>query len=129
MNESKKFRDTDMQAIIGWILRAGVLISMSVVFIGGVVYLYRHGQTHVDYSTFKGVPDFVGSAGGILHGIFTGRGRAIIQAGIILLIATPIIRVVFSAIGFVIEKDYLYLGITILVLLIILGSMLSGHAG
>jgi uncharacterized membrane protein len=129
MNDLKKFRDTDMQAIIGWILRAGVLISMSVVFIGGVVYLYRHGQTHVDYSTFKGVPDFVGSAGGILHGILTGRGRAIIQAGIILLIATPIIRVVFSAIGFVIEKDYLYLGITILVLLIILASMLSGHAG
>jgi uncharacterized membrane protein len=129
MNKSKKFRDTDMQAIIGWILRAGVLISMSVVFIGGVVYLYRHGQTHVDYSTFKGVPDFVGSVGGILNGIITGRGRAIIQAGIILLIATPIIRVVFSAIGFVIEKDYLYLGITILVLLIIMASMLSGHAG
>jgi uncharacterized membrane protein len=75
------------------------------------------------------VPDFVGSVGGILHGIVTGRGRAIIQAGIILLIATPIIRVVFSAIGFVIEKDYLYLGITMLVLLIILASMLSGHAG
>ena len=129
MNESKKFRDTDMQAIIGWILRAGVLISMSVVFIGGVLYLYRHGQTHADYSTFKGVPDFVGSVGGILNGIFTGRGRAIIQAGIILLIATPIIRVVFSAIGFVMEKDYLYLGITVLVLLIILASMLSGHAG
>jgi uncharacterized membrane protein len=129
MNESKKFRDTDMQSVIGWILRAGVLVSMSVVFIGGVVYLYRHGQTHVDYSTFKGVPDFVGSIGGILNGIITGRGRAIIQAGIILLIATPIIRVVFSAIGFVMEKDYLYLGITILVLLIIMASMLSGHAG
>jgi uncharacterized membrane protein len=129
MNESKKFRDTDMQSVIGWILRAGVLVSMSVVFIGGVVYLYRHGQTHVDYSTFKGVPDFVGSIGGILNGIITGRGRAIIQAGIILLIATPIIRVVFSAIGFVMEKDHLYLGITILVLLIIMASMLSGHAG
>jgi uncharacterized membrane protein len=126
---NNKFKDTDMQAVIGWILRAGVLISMSVVFVGGVLYLYRHGQSHVDYSTFKGVPDFVHSAGGIINGIFTGRGRAIIQAGIILLIATPIIRVVFSAIGFVLEKDYLYLGITLLVLLIIVASMLSGHAG
>jgi uncharacterized membrane protein len=124
-----KFKDTDMQSIIGWILRAGVLISMSVVFIGGVLYLYRHGQTHVYYSVFKGVPDFVSSTSGVIHGILTMRGRAIIQAGIILLIATPIIRVVFSAIGFVIEKDYLYLGITILVLLIIMASMLSGHAG
>lgn len=124
-----KFKDTDMQSVIGWILRAGVLISMSVVFIGGVLYLYRHGQSHVDYSTFKGVPDFVQNASGIINGIFTLRGRAIIQAGIILLIATPIIRVVFSAIGFVLEKDYLYLCITLLVLLIILASMLSGHAG
>jgi uncharacterized membrane protein len=126
---SKRFKDTDMQAVIGWILRAGVIISMGVVFVGGILYLYRHGQTHVDYSTFKGVPDFVSNAGGIVHGIIAGRGRAIIQAGIILLIATPIIRVVFSAIGFALEKDHLYLGITFLVLLIILASMFSGHAG
>ena len=128
MNQ-KKFRDTDMQAVIGWILRAGVLVSMSVIFIGGAFYLYRHGHSHVDYSTFKGVPDFVHSPGGVINWIFTLRGRAIIQAGIVLLIATPIIRVVFSAIGFVFEKDYLYTGITLLVLLIILASMLSGHAG
>lgn len=124
-----KFRDTDMQAIIGWILRAGVLVSMSVIFIGGVIYLYRHGQTHVDYSKFVGVPDFVSNPGGIIHGIITLRGRAIIQAGIVLLIATPVIRVLFSAIGFIMEKDYLYTGITILVLFIILASMISGHAG
>jgi uncharacterized membrane protein len=124
-----KFKDTDMQAVIGWILRAGVLVSMSVIFIGGVIYLYRHGQTHVDYSKFVGVPDFVSNPGAIIHGVFTLRGRAIIQAGIILLIATPVIRVIFSAIGFIMEKDYLYTAITVLVLFIILASMISGHAG
>lgn len=118
-----------MQAIIGWILRAGVFISMVVVFIGGVVYIYRHGQSIADYHTFKGVPDFVHNISGILHGIITFRGRAIIQAGIILLIATPVVRVIFSAIGFVLEKDYLYTGITLIVLLVIVISMLSGHAG
>jgi uncharacterized membrane protein len=128
MNQ-KNFKDTDMQSIIGWILRVGVLLSMSIIFIGGVIYLYRHGHTLADYRTFKGVPDFVHNAQGIVNGIITLRGRAIIQAGIVLLIATPIIRVVFSAIGFVLEKDYLYTGITILVLLIIMASMLSGHAG
>jgi len=125
----KTFRDTDMQAVIGWILRLGVLLSMSIIFIGGVIYLYRHGQVIADYHTFKGVPDFVHNTRGILNGIITFRGRAIIQAGIILLIATPIIRVIFSAIGFILEKDYLYIGITLLVLLIITASMLSGHAG
>ncbi|WP_114937424.1 DUF1634 domain-containing protein [Mucilaginibacter endophyticus] len=126
---TKKFKDTDMQAVIGWILRAGVLVSMSIVFIGGVIYLYRHGHTHVDYSKFVGVPDFVSNPAGIIHGIITLRGRAIIQAGIVLLIATPVIRVVFSAIGFIMERDFLYTGITMLVLLIILASMISGHAG
>ncbi|WP_183563939.1 DUF1634 domain-containing protein [Mucilaginibacter sp. SP1R1] len=123
------FKDKDMQAVIGWILRIGVMLSMSIIFIGGVIYLSRHGQAHADYSTFKGVPDFIQTTQGIFHGIITLRGKAIIQAGIILLIATPVIRVVFSAIGFVLEKDYLYTAITLLVLLIILASMLSGHAG
>lgn len=123
------FKEKDMQAIIGWILRAGVLVSMSVVFIGGIVFIYRHGHETPDYHTFKGVPDFVHNASGIINGIFTLRGRAIIQAGIILLIATPVIRVVFSAVGFILEKDYLYVGITLIVLLIIFISMFSGHAG
>jgi len=124
-----RFQDRDMQVVIGWVLRAGVFVSMTVVFLGGILYLYRHGHTTADYHEFKGIPDFVQTIPGIIKGIFTFRGRAIIQAGIILLIATPILRVLFSAIGFVIEKDYLYTTISFFVLLIILISMLSGHAG
>ena len=126
---TNKFKDKDMQAIIGWVLRAGVFVSMLVVFIGGVIYLYRHGHTIANYHEFKGIPDFVHSPAGIINGILTLRGRAIIQAGIVLLIATPIVRVVFSAVGFIIEKDYLYTGITFIVLLIIVISAFSGHAG
>jgi uncharacterized membrane protein len=126
---TNKFKDKDMQAIIGWVLRAGVFVSMLVVFIGGVIYLYRHGQTIANYHEFKGIPDFVHSPAGIINGILTLRGRAIIQGGIVLLIATPIVRVVFSAIGFIIEKDYLYTSITFIVLLIIVISAFSGHAG
>lgn len=39
-------------------------------------------------------------------------GAAIIQLGVIVLIATPVIRVAFSAISFLIERDYLYVFIT-----------------
>jgi uncharacterized membrane protein len=126
---AKTFKDTDMQAVIGWVLRAGVFISMLIVFFGGVLYLYRHGHTIADYHEFKGIPVFVHSFGGIVNGIINFRGRAIIQAGIILLIATPVIRVLFSAIGFILEKDYLYTAITFIVLLIIIISALSGNAG
>lgn len=124
-----KLKDTDIQSAIGWVLRIGVFLSIGIVLFGGTVYLYRHGNEIADYHTFKGVPDFVRTGADILHGILTFRGRAVIQGGIVLLIATPIIRVLFSAVGFILEKDYLYTGITILVLLIIFISMLSGHAG
>ena len=124
-----KFKDKDMQVVIGWVLRAGVFLSMTVVILGGVIYLYRHGQTIANYNEFKGIPDFVSNLRGIIDGILNFRGRAIIQAGIILLIATPVIRVIFSAIGFILEKDHLYTGITFIVLLIIFISALSGHAG
>ena len=123
------FKDKDIQSVIGWILRGGVIISMLIVFSGGIIYLIRHGQEMENYSVFKGTPAFIHTGRGIINGIFTGRGQAIIQAGIILLIATPIIRVVFSAIGFLIEKDYLYTIITFIVLCIIFFSMFSGHIG
>jgi uncharacterized membrane protein len=124
-----KFKDKDMQVLLGQVLRAGTIISISIVFIGGIFYLYRHGHTIADYRVFKGIPDFVQHPEGILNGIFTLKGQAIIQFGIVLLIATPIFRVIFSAVGFVLEKDYMYLGISLLVLFIIFMSMLSGHAG
>lgn len=129
MAKTKSFKDRDMQAVIGWVLRIGVIVSISIVFFGGIIYLYRHGHEVVNDSKFIGIPDFVKTPGGIFHGILTIRGRAIIQLGIILLIATPIIRVIFSAIGFVLEKDRLYVGISLLVLLIIIISTVSGHVG
>ena len=126
---TRNFKEKDMQAVIGWVLRAGVFTSMLIVFFGGILYLYRHGQAIPNYREFKGIPDFVHSARGIVNGVLNFRGRAIIQAGIILLIATPVIRVVCSAVGFILEKDHLYTGITFIVLFIIIISALSGHAG
>ncbi|WP_462264945.1 DUF1634 domain-containing protein [Mucilaginibacter sp.] len=124
-----KFKDTDIQSFIGWILRAGVMVSMLVVLAGGALYLYRHGAERISYAKFNGVPEFVHSPRGIWNGILGLRGRAIIQAGILLLIITPVLRVIVSGIGFMLEKDYLYTGISVLVLLIIILSALSGHGG
>ncbi len=123
----RSFKDKDMQAIIGWILRIGISASMVLVFIGGVFFVYRHGHSIPDYKDFKGVPYFIHNTGGILEGVRNLKGQAIIQLGIILLIATPVIRVAFSAIGFILEKDHLYTLITLIVLLIILVSMLTGR--
>jgi len=118
-----------MQLLLSHVLRAGTVTSISVVIIGGIFFICRHGPSVADYHTFKGIPDFIQNASGIFHGIWALHGQAMIQFGIVLLIATPILRIVFSAIGFVLEKDYLYLGISLLVLGIIFFSMMSGRAG
>jgi uncharacterized membrane protein len=125
--EETKNTDIDPQHIIGWVLRLGVIFSMLVVLVGSAFYLYRHGAETASYSKFVGVPEFIHTPAGIWHGILTLRGRAIIQAGIVLLIATPIVRVLFSGIGFLMERDWLYTGISLLVLGIIVFSAVSGH--
>jgi uncharacterized membrane protein len=54
------------------------------------------------------------------------EARGVIQLGLLLLIATPIGRVVFSVIGFVRQRDWLYVAITLLVLRLLLYSLMSG---
>jgi uncharacterized membrane protein len=47
----------------------------------------------------------------------------------LLLIATPIARVSFSIVGFSIERDYLYVSFTVIVLLVLLYSFLGTGIG
>ncbi|RYE04756.1 MAG: DUF1634 domain-containing protein [Sphingobacteriaceae bacterium] len=128
-SEKKIFKDTDIQLLIGNVLRYGVILAIIVVFCGGLIYVYRHGQETASYHIFNGEPEFLKNITGILNGILQFKGRAIIQFGILLLIATPIVRILLSIIGFFREKDYLYVAITLLVLGIISASMLSGIGG
>ena len=55
-------------------------------------------------------------------------GKSIIQFGLLLLIATPVARVIFSFIGFVIERDYLYMALTLIVLAVLLYSLIGSGA-
>ncbi len=126
---SGSFKDTDMQAVIGWILRIGVFVSMSVVVTGGILYLIRHGHSTPKFGSFHKVPNFISTTEGVVQGVLNGRGQAIIQLGIIILIATPVLRVAFAVVGFALEKDRLYTFISLLVLFIILASIITGQIG
>lgn len=128
-SEKKTFKDADVKLMIGSLLRWGVIVSMSVVFCGGVIYIYRHGNETASYQKFTGEPNFLKNIKGILQGVAAIKGRAIIQTGILLLIATPIARVLLSVFTFLLEKDYLYVVITLIVFGIIVFSMLSGIGG
>ncbi len=124
----KGWGDQRIEIIIGALLRTGVLLSASVVLIGGVIYLAHHGHEAIHYSTFNGEPANLKSIPGIVESMAGFHGQAIIQFGLLLLIATPVARVAFAAIGFAMERDYMYVVITLIVLAVLLYS-LFGSAG
>lgn len=130
---SKDFwAEKDVELYIGKLLRYGVVLSCIITTIGGLIYLYQHKGILPDYTPSPSDQPFAGTDGylreltTILPRILDFDGAAIIQLGVIVLIATPIIRVAFSAIAFLIEKDYMYVGITLIVLSIILLNMVFG---
>lgn len=117
--------DRQVEVIIGNILRSGVLLAAFVVLLGGAVYLTRHGRVIADYRSFHGEPNEFRSVTGIVHSALDRSGRGIIQLGLLLLIATPVIRVAFSIVAFAVERDRLYVFLTCIVLLVLLYSLLG----
>lgn len=120
--------DYDVEQLIGQVLRYGVVLSGSVAITGGLWYLYQHGSGIPHYTKFSGEPAGYTSFTGIFKGLMEGNATEIIQFGVVILIATPIIRIIFSLISFIFEKDKLYIIITFIVLSIILFSMFGGLA-
>ena len=117
--------DQKVENIIGHLLRIGVLVSAMVVLLGGAIYLYGHGRSVANYRVFQGEPANYRQIGGILREAKDFRGRGIIQLGLLLLIATPIARVIFALFGFAAEKDRMYATFTAIVLMVLLYSLLG----
>ncbi len=123
----KTLTDKDMELLIGWFLRLGVVTACIVAVMGGIIYLYEHGMELVpDYKTFKGEPVSFTTFSGIIKGLVSGNPANIIQMGVVLLIVTPVLRIVLSLFSFAVQKDKLYVCITLIVLFVILFSMFSG---
>lgn len=120
-----RMNDAKVEQIIGEMLRVGVLLAAFVVLIGGVMYLHSAAHQPRDFTAFHGVPDALKSIPGVLHGTGALDAQAIIQLGLLLLIATPIARVLFSVGAFALERDWLYVGLTLVVLGVLLFSLMQ----
>ncbi|HUI84871.1 MAG TPA: DUF1634 domain-containing protein [Candidatus Binatia bacterium] len=118
-----RWDDQRTEVIIGTLLRTGVMLAAAVVLVGGVLYLARHGRELPEYHSFHGQSASLKSPRQISHGVAAMSAPAIIQFGLLLLIATPVARVLFSAIAFALERDRMYVVITLFVLGILLYSL------
>ena len=125
MSSDKTWTDQGIEHVMGNLLRAGVLLAAFVVSIGAALYLVRHGREPVDYRLFHGEPANLRGLRGIVRDSLVFRGRAIIQLGLLLLIATPVARVAFSILAFSKERDGLYVVFTLFVFSILLYGTLG----
>ena len=120
-----RWSDDAIEAIVGRLLQAGVLVAAALVLVGGVHYLAIHGTQSPPGSLFTGEPVGLRTIDGILRGARSFGGRAIIMGGLLVLIATPVLRVAASLIAFLHRRDWTYAAMTAFVLALLLASMLG----
>lgn len=119
--------DQRVEVIISVLLRTGVILAASVVLLGGVCHLARYGGEAADYHHFQAAAQSFRSVSGVIHAVSPSNCRAVIQLGLLLLIATPIARVAFSLVAFALEHDRTYIALTAIVLAILLYSISFEH--
>ena len=128
MSDHTGMSDYDVEQFIGRMLQLGVLVATIVTVIGGALLLVQHGSARPTYSVFHGEPEHLTSIGGIVRGVSAMRSEAIVQLGIVLLIATPVARVAFTLVAFVLQRDRVYIALTTIVLALLLYGLVIGMA-
>ena len=127
---SRKFwEERDVELYIGKLLRYGVILSSIITITGGIIYISQHPDQQLNFKTFVGAPNYLRELTTLLPAVIKFEGMAIIQLGVAVLIATPILRIAFSIVAFAIEKDRMYIVITCIVLAIIVSNMIFGLEG
>lgn len=113
------------ELLIAYVLRGGVLLSAAVILLG--VLLYAAGAAAPVGAI--GSSPAPSTFGAVLAGVARGDGRAVIELGLLILLATPVLRVAVSVVTFALERDWRYVAITATVLAILVLSFVLGKGG
>jgi uncharacterized membrane protein len=124
-----------MEIAMGLLLRIGVIVAAVLVAIGGALVLRHPASPVPNYTVFHppGAHAATASANvpfrsisGVFEHLHTGSGGSIIALGLLVLVATPIARVIFAIIAFARERDLLYTVVSLIVLGILAFSLVHG---
>jgi uncharacterized membrane protein len=122
-----------VELIISTLLRIGVGLSLAVIVMGTLISFFHHPGY---LWSFRDLTDLTSPGKAFPHtlldtlaGVLALRGEAIVTAGLLLLIATPVMRVAISILAFALQKDWIFTLLTTAVLAFLLLSFLLGHAG
>jgi uncharacterized protein len=104
--------------LIGWILQGGVILSAAIILIGLIMMSFEPDK--FDPQKLQIFPQTFAQ---VWAGLLTLQPQSIIMLGLLLLIATPVVRVAVSIIAFAVERDWRLAVITSIVFLILLFSI------
>ena len=122
-----------LEMLISRLLRVGVIASVALIVTGTVVTFFQHP----DYLDSSAVLDsavgpgatFPHELAALRDSIRQMRGEAIVTVGLLVLVATPVLRVAVSVIAFVQQRDRTYALITFAVLCLLFLSLVLGKGG
>jgi uncharacterized membrane protein len=118
--------ESKLETIISYILIIGVIISVVFLVIGITLFYGTYGNLQIsqDKSVFVSGQDFFAFIIDQIQNLFGSQNAlSFIAIGLIILILTPYIRAITSALYFVWEKHYKYVLITLFVLLVLTASL------
>lgn len=129
-------KESEFNTVVGLVLRYGVIISFAIISLGSVL-LFVEGQTgYYALGTAEQLFDrhnrFLIGFVPLIQGVISAKPYAIIDFGLLVLLATPIARVFISILLFLEERRYAFVLITATVLglllfsTFVLGPILSG---
>ena len=125
-----------LEAMVSRVLEAGVALSLTLLLLGSVLLFVRgdsgYGQgmqNAVALTTHVSLASFPHTVSAVFRGVAGLRPYAVIALGLLVLIATPVIRVAVTLIGFLRARDWRYVAITAIVLAVLITSFALGKAG
>lgn len=111
------------EQVTSGVLRIGVLLSAAIVIIGVLMFYVRYAANRAD------VRRFPHSLAAVMHGLANGDARSVIVLGLLVLLATPVLRVAVSIFTFALERDWRYVVISSIVLGVLVVSFFLGRGG
>lgn len=118
----KKENEDRLRALLARIMLWGVGIAAAIMLGGLVVFLAGHAGTPTGDRKFTGEPADLTHPAEIFRAAVTGNNLSLMQVGVLLLLANPLVRVALAAWGYAASRDRLYAGIAALVFAVLVVS-------
>ncbi len=111
-----------MQKHMALILMTGTILSFVLVLLGGVFSLIQEGNQTLPPALTKSAPYITENVSEILRNASKSGAHGLITLGLLVLVATQIVRILYLAGFYLFSKDYRFAAFSVFILLTLLYS-------